>query len=203
MDRTKKKEQIKEKIIEAVLDLLTERNWESLSSNDICKKAEVSKRTLYVYFQSQDEIYLELVRRSFDKLAGEMNTAFSEGHTATEKIMNTGRAYLNFMIDEPVLGGLIVRFDGVQFFENYPEQVRGIGIIANQYELLHIFRQLNLDPERYDRTLALGLWAHLQGMAQLIISKGMWLEEYYEASTTHLIQEQMTMVEQKLRGLEL
>lgn len=203
MDRVKKKELIREKIIEGALELLKERNWESLSSNDICKMAVVSKRTLYVYFQSQDDIYLELVKRSFEKLTQCIDVAFSEGASGTDKILSIGGAYLNFMINEPVAGGLIVKFDGMRFIENYPEKLEEIGIIANQYELLHIFRQLKLDPERYDRTLAVALWAHLQGTAQLIINKRMWLEEYYGDSTTCLIQEQMTMVEKNLRGLEI
>jgi len=201
MERQQKKDAIRDKIIAATFDLICERTWESVSSDEICAAAKVSKRTLYAYFRSQDEIYLELVKRSFAQMATCLGAAFSEGNTVTDRIINLGEAYLRFMLDEPVKGALVVRFDEMRFTESYPEQVKWIGEIANANELLALFRQQKLDPEHFDRSLALGLWAHIQGLAQLIVSKKMWLEDYYGIAIENLIAEQMTFVRKILEGL--
>jgi AcrR family transcriptional regulator len=202
MERQQKKDWIREKIIESSLGLLKDRTWESVSSQEICTAAKVSKRTLYAYFRSQDEIYLELVRRCFLELTQDMGTAFSKGDTIIDQFINVGAAYLMYLVNEPVKGSLVVRFDEMRFIQNYPEQVKAISNSANQYELLSLFRQLDLDPEIYDRVLALYLWSHIQGMAQLLISKSMWLEDYYGASMARLIEEQITFIRKVLEGIK-
>jgi len=74
-------------------------------------------------------------------------------------------------------------------------------LIANRFELKHLFQELQLDPQVFDGTMAIYLWAHIQGIAQLLHSKGEWMEDYYGISIENIIQGQMKLTRQMLGGL--
>ncbi len=202
MDRTKKKEFIQDTIIQALFSLLEEKSWESLSSNEICEKAGISKRTLYAYFRSQDEMYLELVKRSFERMNMTMGNALNQGEDVEDKIINLGVAYIQFMLKKPVEGTLILNFDEKRFRGTYENQINAIHIIANQYELMHLFEKLNLDTKAFDSHLAIFLWSHIQGIAQLLHSKGKWMEEYYDVSIQRIVEGQMELARKVLGGIK-
>ncbi len=201
MERQKKKEHIRENIIQAIFALLKERTWESLSSSEICEKAGVSKRTLYVYFRSQDEMYLELVRRSFEHMTDILRPAMALGETIEDKICNLGETYLRFMLENPIQGELIIGFDEKRYVNAYTKQVEAIRAIANEYELFHIFHKFNLDSKVYDSNMAIFLWAYIQGIAQLLHSKGVWMEEYYKTPIQRIIKEQINLVRIVFEGV--
>ncbi|WP_067837102.1 TetR/AcrR family transcriptional regulator [Amphibacillus sediminis] len=202
MNREARKQLIREQIIQSLYDLLKEKRWDELSSNDICKKAAISKRTLYRYFQSQDDMYLELVKRSFVALCSKMEIGISKGETAVDKICNLGMAYLSFMQNCPIESSLIVGFDERKYIESNRKKVEEIGLIANQFELIQVFHRLDLDPAIYDQHLAIFLWGHIQGVAQLINSKGAWLEHYYGMTIQKIIETQVNLAKQVLLGVE-
>ncbi|MEA5056044.1 MAG: TetR/AcrR family transcriptional regulator [Anaerotignum propionicum] len=202
MERNKKKEYIQDAIIDGIFSLLLEKNWASLSSNEICEEAGVSKRTLYAYFHSQDEMYLELVKRSFERMNVAMGDAMTQKVCAFDKIIYLGEAYIKFMLENPREGALILGFDEKRYENQYEKQVNEIHLIANQYELMHLFRELNLNTTVFDGNLAVFLWAHIQGIAQLLHSKGKWMEEYYGVSIEDIIEGQMKLTRQMLGGLK-
>ncbi len=193
MERQKKKEEIRETIIQAIFLLLGEKSWESISSNEICEKAGISKRTLYAYFHRQDELYLELVKRSFERMNEAMSAAMISENTPEDIIIELGLAYIRFMLENPVEEALIIGFNEKKYVAAYGKQINEIQMIANEFELMHLFRKLKLDPEKFDANLAIFLWTHIQGITQLIHSKGKWLENYYDISIQSIIQAQMML----------
>ncbi len=201
MNRQLKKENIRENIIQALYELLKGRTFENLSSKEICEKAGVSKRTLYIYFRSQDEMYLELVRRSFKHMVETFEQDMMFETTIEDKICNIGERYLCFLFDHPTEGELIIGYDEKRYVEAFPELVGEISTIANEYELLHIFRKWKLDPEIYDSNLAIFLWAYIQGIAQLLVRKEGWMEGYYGMPIQKIIKDQIHFVRIMLRGV--
>lgn len=202
MERQEKKEFIRENIIQSLFELLKEKSWESISSTEICTTAGISKRTLYIYFRSQDEMYLELVKRSFIQLTDTLSTVMNLQKTITEKIINLGTTYLQFMLDYPLQGALITGFDESRFKQEYQKEVEEISIIANRYELTTVFQLLNANPVVYNQTLAIFLWSHIQGMAQLVLDKRKWLENYYNVAIHDLIEDQMNFIKNILEGVK-
>lgn len=202
MERNKRKEYIQDSIINGIFTLLLEKSWEGLSSNEICEKAGVSKRTLYAYFRSQDEMYLELVKRSFERMNIAMKDAMmSKRDCPLDKIIYLGETYIKFMLENPREGVFILGFDEKKYQKQYEKQVNEIHLIANQFELMHLFEELQLDTLVFDGNLAIYLWAHIQGIAQLLHSKGDWMEDYYGISIESIIHGQMKLTRQMLGGL--
>ncbi|NOZ03908.1 MAG: TetR/AcrR family transcriptional regulator [FCB group bacterium] len=69
--------------------------------DEIAEKAEYSKGTLYLYFQSKEELYLSLLEEGnkiFDQI---MREQLSQLRSAEELIRGIASVYYNFFIDYP------------------------------------------------------------------------------------------------------
>lgn len=52
----------KKEIINAAIDVLAIKNYESMKTNDIAEKAGIGHGTIYLYFKSKQEIFLEVLK---------------------------------------------------------------------------------------------------------------------------------------------
>jgi len=67
-----------EEILDAALDLFTEKGYSSTRMIDIAKKAGISKGTLYLYFDSKEIVFEELVKTILSPMVDEAETAISQ-----------------------------------------------------------------------------------------------------------------------------
>lgn len=69
------KEETRLNILDAALDIVKEEGWQSLSMRKIADKIEYTAPIIYEYFANKEGILLELTRRGYIILAGEIRTA--------------------------------------------------------------------------------------------------------------------------------
>ncbi|MGN0978194.1 MAG: TetR/AcrR family transcriptional regulator [Faecousia sp.] len=62
-----RKDNIQEKILEATCDLLKSKTLGDISLADIAKAAGISKGTLYYYYKTKNEIFLDITQRFLDE----------------------------------------------------------------------------------------------------------------------------------------
>jgi len=67
-----------EEILDAALDLFTEKGFSSTRMIDIAKKAGISKGTLYLYFDSKEIVFEELVKTILSPMVDEAETAIGQ-----------------------------------------------------------------------------------------------------------------------------
>jgi AcrR family transcriptional regulator len=80
---TKRTQRIIDRIKESTLRLFTTYGVEKVSMDEIARKANVSKVTIYKYFQSKEELHREVINLWGDKV-----------FTATEEIINSDMDFL-------------------------------------------------------------------------------------------------------------
>ena len=199
MNRKEKKNLMKERIIKSLFMLLENKTWDMVSSEDICKSASVSRRTLYSYYGSQDEMYLEIVKISFEKINKRMELSVAEKSDIYDKVISLGNAYLKFMIENPDIGNLVTTFNESEFSASYPEKIKEISKIANLYEPFSFFGKEVDEKEGLTRQMAIMLWSYIQGLAQLINSKALWMEDYYGDSIENIVDEQLKGVKKIMK----
>lgn len=199
MKREAKKELTKERIMDAIFSLMKEKSWREISSNEICHRAGISKRTLYIYFRSQDEMYLELVKDSFIEFRGCLAEAYEKEDNLEDMVVAMGMAYLEFMVEKPIKGSLMMGFNEKMYGKEHEQIISEIREIANEFELSNMFK----DNEGFDKNTAVFLWAYIQGIAQLILSKDKWMEEYYGMTMKNIIENQMKLVRKFIAGVSL
>jgi len=74
----RRKEARPEEILDAALDLFTEKGFSSTRMVDIAKQAGISKGTLYLYFESKEIIFKELLSTMVNPMVDEAETTIKE-----------------------------------------------------------------------------------------------------------------------------
>lgn len=194
-----KKEENKKKIIASLLDLLVDKPIHAITTDEICIASDVSKRTLYSYYTSKDEMMLEVVLYCFTMLNEYMDLpAFSENDTTW--ISYLGRKYLEFFVEKPLFGRIIIEFNEKDYVDHYESLVNRIRSEANKYELYRMFQANKMNEAIFTKGLAITLWSMVLGFSQLIAYKKAWLEAYYGLPIEWLIDEQLLILESLYKG---
>jgi AcrR family transcriptional regulator len=113
--------------------------------DDVALRAEVSKGTIYLYFESKEEILAHLLLEGLELLLAQMEAANDTGTSRSpeQTLRNLARAYLQFCQSHPSYFRLIMAFDRGRFEEAIsPElyhqvlsrSLRGLGLLAETIE---------------------------------------------------------------------
>jgi len=90
------KEETRLNILDAALDIVKEEGWNSLSMRKIADKIEYTAPIIYEYFANKEGILLELTRKGYIILAGEVRTALSKHDNSADQLEAMWIAYWNF-----------------------------------------------------------------------------------------------------------
>ncbi len=159
---------LKEALISAAFDLVSERGAENFSLADACRLAGVSTAAPYKHFRDRDEVLALVVARAFDVMSSRSMAAVAEaGEGTLAGIIAMGKAYVQFAVEQQRLFRLMfgqhpvlktnecVMADGRQCFSRVIEQ---IAIFCER-------NQVAGDPKE----IAVRLWTFVHGAASLLI----------------------------------
>ncbi len=95
------KENRREAIMDAALELFAAENYYDISMNRVAKAAHLAKGTLYLYFETKEELFLAVYSDLFSRFFDELNEALDgmEQSSAAEMASFTA----GFMVDRPLL----------------------------------------------------------------------------------------------------
>ncbi len=82
--RERKREQTKQGLINAAIELFIAKGYDETTIDDIAAAADVAKVTFYYYFKSKEEIVLAIKENGAEELLGRMEELFLEGVSASE-----------------------------------------------------------------------------------------------------------------------
>jgi len=97
--RTKEKEIRRNKILKAAKVLFFKQGFAATSMNQIAKKVELSKGTLYLYYKNKEELYVSLLIEGTELLNKAFAKAIEGKTTWHEKLRALGWAYYQFSKD--------------------------------------------------------------------------------------------------------
>lgn len=86
----------KEEILAAAEEIFARDGYENASMNEIAKKAEFSKRTLYKYFENKSDLYLTVALRIYRSLKKESEAINLSEENAYNSIENLSLAFYKF-----------------------------------------------------------------------------------------------------------
>lgn len=86
--------------IDAAEKLFKQKGFEGLSIDEIVHEAGLTKRTLYQYFLSKEDLYFAVAVRGAKKLFALSEAAIIKGETALEKIRLANLAHLKLYTDD-------------------------------------------------------------------------------------------------------
>ncbi len=94
------KEQTRENILHAALDIARDEGWQSLSMRKIADKIEYTPPIIYEYYDSKEAILHELTRKGFVALTERMKKASDRYDDPKDKIQGLWSAYWDFAFSE-------------------------------------------------------------------------------------------------------
>jgi AcrR family transcriptional regulator len=110
--KEREKEQRSQAIIDAAEKVFFSKGYDNSTMDDIAEKAELSKGTLYLYFQSKDELHFEIMERGNSILMQYMEKCIDPARTGRENLRLLGEAFVEFSNDHSNY------FNAMMFFQS-------------------------------------------------------------------------------------
>ena len=107
------KEETRENILDAALEIVKEEGWQSLSMRKIADKIEYTAPIIYEYFANKEGILLELTRTGYIILGADLRTTMATTEDPAEQLEAMWISYWNFAFDNKELYRLMYGVDMV------------------------------------------------------------------------------------------
>ena len=174
--RKREKEERRQSILHAAREVFFEHGLHRATVGDVADRAEVSKGTVYLYFESKEMILALVLLEGLDELVEELEQACAadESLPADERLRRLGRAYLHFFEQEPAYFRLLMAMDRGRFQESVTPEVYQEVLVASLEGLEMVMRavQQGIDEELFRRCdvrqAASIFWATMNGVLQLM-----------------------------------
>lgn len=198
----KKKERLMRKndMIKAAERVFFKKGFENSTMDDIAKEAEFTKKTIYSYFKSKEELYYEIMLLGFKALNNLYDKAITQNIEMSEiiKIKKLGQTFIEFSKIYPGYFRAIADYENKDFdFQGDDSNLlMDECYIAGEYsfKLLNncIISGMNngeiisdIDPV----TVCLMLWSTMLGFIVLINKKEKYINAYYNKDIDKLMED--------------
>jgi TetR/AcrR family transcriptional regulator len=118
--RQREKEQRKTEITDAAERLFFSRGYENVSMDDIARKVELNKATLYLYFENKETLFATIVLRGVRILEKKYRECMEKKVPGIVKVALMGQAYYQFSLEYPDYLRLIHFFGSERFSKENP-----------------------------------------------------------------------------------
>ncbi len=183
-------------IIDAAERIFFARGFDGATMDDVAHEAEFSKRTLYKYFSSKNQLTLAIAHRGFGLLNAmlqETVVSLAEG-PAVDRLAAVGRTYVEFRNRHLDHFRTIVMYEtqDADFAEDdhvarkcYAEGEKVADLLTSTIRdgIRDGSLRRDLDPEE----TALVLWADLLGLSLLLDKKTAYLRKYRRVGSEALV----------------
>ena len=123
--REREKEERRQSILQAARDVFFENGFHRATVDNVAERAEVSKGTVYLYFESKETILAHLLLGGLGELTRELEQAYAaaEPIPADERLWRLSRAYQRFFEEEPEYFRLLMAMDRGRFPDSVTPEV--------------------------------------------------------------------------------
>jgi TetR/AcrR family transcriptional regulator len=174
--REREKEERRQSILQAARAVFFENGFHRATVDDVAERAEVSKGTVYLYFESKETILAFLLLEGLDELVETLAAAYAATQplAATERVRRLSQAYLTFFEKEPEYFRLLMATDRGRFQDSVTpgvyEQVLAASLDGLDWAAKAI--QQGVDEGMFRccsaRQAASILWATMNGVLELM-----------------------------------
>lgn len=101
----------KDYIIEMSLNAFLKKGVDNTTIEDIAKETSYTKKTIYSYFKSKEEIYVFIGIKAFERIGDKFDSVLTVKKTGIEKIFALMHEYRSFYSENPNLLVLLINWD--------------------------------------------------------------------------------------------
>ena len=188
--KEREKLQRRRDILEAARSVFSEKGFQSATMDEIAEKAELSKPTVYLYFDSKDDLYTSIVLEDFWKVAERLKESLASDVGLVEKWRSVYLAFVELCIENPeyilISQHILARESRQRVSDNILEELDNhtdelLGYLAQLVEegMEKGLARDDLAP----RTIVLIAWRMTVGLLELYLSgraAGLGADDYHE-----------------------
>jgi AcrR family transcriptional regulator len=186
--RQEERDRRRTEIVDAADAVYAESGWDSVTMDQVARRARLSRALVYVYFKDKSDLHLALVERALEILRARFEAARVGKQRGIDEVEAIGRAYVDFSREQPHY------YDACSRYQSHAcgEACSGADVPPNEAACMAaghrvheaIVESLNRgvadgsvrgnlgDPY----VTALSLWAFSHGVIQIASSKGGQIE---------------------------
>jgi AcrR family transcriptional regulator len=172
--RKREKEQRRGEILNAARKLFFERGFKEVTVANIAKKAELSKGSIYLYFNSKEEIYTHILFSDIEKFNKKSAHLFQNGKSATELILELACIYIDFFLNDRELFRIMMNFmlhtEEMNLDASVNERI--IEATNNTVKVIETFLQRGIEQGEFPADINIrqnrnAIWGFLNGIISL------------------------------------
>ena len=177
--RKRERENRKNAILKSARRLFFEKGFKTVTVESIAKKAELSKGSIYLYYNSKEEIYTQILLSDIDKFHDRISDLLQTPSSASEALMRLASIYVDFFLNDRELFRILMTFMLHTTDMNLPEDLN-THIIKTTNKTINIIEQVfryGVEQGEFPKTLNLrqnrnAIWGMLNGIISLHLFTG-------------------------------
>jgi len=174
--RKREKENRKNAILKAARRLFFEKGFRSVTVESIARKAELSKGSVYLYFNSKDEIYSQILLNDIDKFYRRVTDMCDRNRPASDLLVELSHIYIDFFLRDRELFRILMTFMLHANHSNLQEELQNHVIKATNrsIEIIERIFQRGIEGGEFLSTMNVrqsryALWGLLNGIISLYL----------------------------------
>jgi AcrR family transcriptional regulator len=177
--RKREKDQRRSAILKAARKLFFEKGFRYVTVENIARKAELSKGSIYLYFNSKEEIYTQILLNDIDKFNKKSSLIFQNGKSAAELVMDFAFIYVDFFLNDRELFRIMMTFmlhtEDMNLAETVNQHI--IEVTNNTVKIIETILQQGIEKGEFPSDINLRLsrnamWGLLNGIISLHLFTG-------------------------------
>jgi AcrR family transcriptional regulator len=177
--RLEEKERRRVEILDAAEALYAKQGWETVTVDQVARRARLSRALVYVYFKDKQELLFAIGERAMTLLRDRFIGASAAHAIGIQKIEAIGRAYMGYAFEFPHYFDFCSRFNAHSSVaeEDSPELAcrsagdQAIGVVVEAINIGMHDGSVRADVGE-PIMLAVTMWAFTHGLIQLAMAKG-------------------------------
>ena len=177
--RKRERENRKNAILKAARKLFFEKGFKPVTVESIARKAELSKGSIYLYYNSKEEIYTQILLNDIDKFHKSISDLLQNPSSASESLVKLANIYVDFFLNDRELFRILMTFMLHTSDMNLPEDLHD-HIVKTTNKTIGIIEQVfkyGVERGEFPATLNLrqnrnAVWGMLNGIISLHLFTG-------------------------------
>ena len=203
--RVMNKDEKYSRIVAAAEKVFFHNGYEQSSMDQVAQEAGVAKGTIYLYFQSKQELYYAIGVRALGTLLKSFQALFASCQSGLQKVVAFGKAFAQYRKTYPDYYKFIVNYQG----ERYDEMNEHGEIHRTYQESRELFQVLvnavtegqrdgSIGVETAPALLAAILWCQTCGVVQLVALREQFFKLFAPYDADEMLQAYFTLTEKVL-----
>ncbi len=192
--RQREKDWRRNEIVLAAEKIFFAKGFENTTIEDIASVAELSKGTIYLYFDSKEQLHGAVVMRGVEILSGMFHEAFEGADTGLEKTKAIGAAYMRFFREQEDYFDALLRYEFHEVEKIGKHDPMLILIDALKIGIEDGSVRQDIDPVK----MAILLWGQTTGVVQNNHRKCKAITDAFDIDCDEIIEYYMEQVKRML-----